>query len=137
MSSKIVNSDFKEHIDNVLLNDIMSLGELEKDLLIKGFKVSKSTLGSYAKELKASENTSNMQSYDVDYQNIIDSDSIVNYAKRNKDNKLIIQEMYDMALKSAYKVTKNATNNGKVLPLNLYKSIVELQRILKGQSDLS
>lgn len=137
MSSKIVNSDFREYIDNALLNDVMSLGDLEKDLLKKGFRVSKSTLATYAKELKASENTSNMQSYDVDYQNIIESDKAIDYAKRNKDNKAIIQEMYDMALKSAYKVTRNATTNGKVLPLNLYKSILELQRILKGQSELS
>lgn len=137
MSSKIKNSEFCEYIDTVLLNDEMSLGELEKDLLKKGFKVSKSTLASYAKELKAFNDFQVMQSYETDYQEIVSNDRSVNYAKRNKYNRAVIQEMYDMSVKKAYRITKSSSENNKALPLNLYKSILELQRILKGQSDLS
>ena len=136
--SKISNSIHKEFIDNAILEDGMSFGQLELELVKRGFKVSKATLSTYAKELKASTKIDNesKELLTAEIQDITGENNNLDYRKEMLKKQKILYEMYDMTVNNAYMVTKHSIQSGRVVPLNLYKSISELQKLLETQKRL-
>lgn len=135
--NKIESSEHKDFIDNMLLNTGLSLDAICTELRTKkNFHLSKSTLAAYKKQLEAIQNESTKTSYDTEIQDIINDETPRDYKKDHEGKKRLLNEMYTMALDNAYKVTKIASNKGKMLPLNLYKSIKEIQNLIKGQNEL-
>ena len=135
--SKIESSEHKDFIDEMLLNTGLSLDAICTELRTKrNFHLSKSTLAAYKKQLEAIHNESANVSYDTEIQNIINNENSNNYKDDHLGKKKLLNEMYTIALNNAYKVTKVASKKGKLLPLNLYKSIREIQNLIKGQNEL-
>ena len=134
--SKIKNSIHVEFIDDAILNDKLSLMELVIVLRKKGFQISKSSLATYARELKSVNSSDVLETYENDLQEVISNDLNVDYKKEHEEKEKIIYAMYDKAIKNAYKATMNNAKNGKVLPLNLYKSVNELQKLIKGHNEI-
>jgi hypothetical protein len=135
MSAKIEQSEHLNFINNAILEGVLSLSEIEKALAKKGFRVSKATLSTYGNKLKEINEINGSIDYDKEIQEIIDNKSF-DYKAKYKERKRLLYDMYETALNNAYKITKSNSKNSKMLPLPLYKSIREIQSLLKGQQEL-
>ena len=117
MSKKIENSEYKEYIDNALQNG-SALSEILKTLHGQGFDVSKSTLGNYARNFDVGENEVN-----------VDVNIDVNIERLNKTLDLLVGVCLER--------TKSYQKDVGLIPSHVYKSIIDLQKIIKSQLEIN
>ena len=115
MSKKIEGSEFKEYVDSELSKGT-SLSVITEQLNKFGLKISKSSVGTYARN-RGEELT------------LVEVEQVVENSELNEIYKLVITE--------ALIKTKACRNGFGVLPSHVYKSILDLQKILKGQLELN